>query len=98
MAKKIYIGNLSYQTSDDTLRQVFSAFGELTSCATIVDHNTNMSKGFAFIEYKEDAGAAAAISGMVGQSIDGRQVRVSEATAKPRTDRNDRGGYGNNRW
>lgn len=98
MAKKIYIGNLSYQTSDDTLRQVFSAFGELTSCATIVDHNTNMSKGFAFIEYKEDAGAAAAIAGMAGQSIDGRQVRVSEATAKPRSDRGDRGGYGNNRW
>jgi RNA recognition motif-containing protein len=97
MANKIYVGNLSYQTSDDTLRQVFSAFGEVTSCATIVDRNTNMSKGFAFIEYSDDQGAAAAINGMANQSIDGRQVRVSEANDKPRTDRGDRGSYGYNR-
>ncbi len=102
MAKKIYVGNLSFKTSDDALRQVFSAYGEITSCATVVDTYTNNSKGFAFIEYAEDQGAAAAISGMDGQSIDGRQVRVSEATSKPKGDRRvrdgDRGGFGSNRW
>jgi RNA recognition motif-containing protein len=103
MAKKIYIGNLSFQTSDDTLRQSFSAFGEVASCATIVDHATNRSKGFAFIEFTEDQAAAAAIAGMDGQSLDGRQIRVSEANDKPKSDRGgfnrgDRGGYGSNRW
>ncbi len=98
MAKKIYVGNLSYQTSDDTLRQTFSAFGEITSCATVVDRYTNQSKGFAFIEFADDASAAAAITGMTGQAVDGRQLRVSEATSKPKTDRGDRGGYGSNRW
>jgi RNA recognition motif-containing protein len=98
MAKKIYVGNLSYKTSDDALRQAFSAFGEITSCATIVDRATNQSKGFAFIEFADDQSAAAAISGMSGQSLDGRQLRVSEAADKPRTDRGDRGGYNSNRW
>jgi RNA recognition motif-containing protein len=104
MAKKIYVGNLSYQTSDDALRQAFSAFGEIKSCATVVDRNTNTSKGFAFIEFADDQAAAAAIAGMSGQSVDGRQLRVSEANDKPRSDRGgygdrgDRGGYSSNRW
>lgn len=95
MAKKIYVGNLSFQTTDDTLRQAFAAFGEISSCAIVIDRYTNNSKGFAFIEYTDDQAAEAAIGGMTGQTIDGRQLRVSEANAKPQ---GDRGSYGANRW
>lgn len=100
MAKKIYVGNLSYQTSDDTLRQAFSNFGDVVSCSIVQDRYTNQSKGFGFVEFANDQAASAAINGMNGQVIDGRQLRVSEANDKPRGDRGgdrgDRGGY--NRW
>jgi RNA recognition motif-containing protein len=106
MAKKLYVGNLSYHTTDDTLRQAFSVFGDIASCTVVIDRYTNSSKGFGFVEMGSEQAAEAAISGMNGQSLDGRQIRVSEANDKPRTDRGDRGGYGGgdrggyggNRW
>jgi RNA recognition motif-containing protein len=98
MAKKIYVGNLSYNTSDDTLRQAFAAYGEVAECATIIDKFTNNSKGFAFVTMADEQAAQAAIAGMNGKSVDGRQLRVSEANPKPAGDRGDRGGYSGNRW
>jgi len=95
MAKKIYVGNLSFQTNDDTLRHAFSMFGDVASCSVVIDRYTNSSKGFGFVEMANDQAAAAAISGMNGQTLDGRQVRVSEANDKPKA---DRGGSAGGRW
>ncbi|HTH13489.1 MAG TPA: RNA-binding protein [Spirochaetia bacterium] len=94
MAKKIYVGNLSFQTTDDSLRQAFSLYGDVASCAVVIDRYTNTSKGFGFVEMANEQAAATAISAMNGQSIDGRQVRVSEANDKPRADR----GGSSGRW
>jgi RNA recognition motif-containing protein len=94
MAKKLYVGNLSYHTTDDTLRHAFSVFGEITSCTVVIDRYTNSSKGFGFVEMSTEQAAEAALSGMNGQTLDGRQLRVSEANDKPR---GDRPSYGN-RW
>jgi len=96
MAKKIYVGNLNFQTNDDTLRHAFAAFGDVTSCSVVIDRYTNSSKGFGFVEMATEEAAQAAINGMNGQTLDGRQVRVSEANDKPRSDRGGSGGGG--RW
>ena len=94
MAKKLYVGNLSFNTDDDSLRHAFSVFGEISSCTVVIDRYTNSSKGFGFVEMSNEQAAAAAISGMNGQTLDGRQIRVSEANDKPRGDRPS----GGNRW
>ncbi len=99
MAKKLYVGNLSYQTTEESLRNAFANYGEVVSCSIIVDRYTNQSKGFAFVEYADEQAAQAAIGGMNGQNLDGRQLKVNEANDKPRTDRgNGGGGYRNDRW
>lgn len=91
MAKKIYVGNLSYSTTEETLRNQFSQFGEVVSVAIIMDKMTNRSKGFGFVEMAEDAAAADAISTLNQKEIDGRKVRVNEAEErKPRPRFNDR--------
>lgn len=91
MAKKIYVGNLSYSTTEDTLRNQFSQFGEVVSVAIIMDKMTNRSKGFGFVEMAEDGAAAEAISTLNQKEIDGRKVRVNEAEErKPRPRFNDR--------
>lgn len=77
MEKKIYIGNLSYGTTEETLREQFSHFGEVESVSVIKDRFTEQSKGFGFIEMKEEADAEKAVSTMNGKTIDGRKVRVS---------------------
>ena len=97
MSKKIYVGNLSFQTDDESLRQAFASYGEVASCSVVIDRLTNSSKGFGFVEM-DDQGASAAISGMNGQTLDGRQIRVSEANDKPKGDRGGSGGNGGGRW
>lgn len=85
MAKKIYVGNLSYSTTEETLRNQFSQFGEVVSVAIIMDKMTNRSKGFGFVEMADEAAAANAISTLNQKEIDGRKVRVNEAEdRKPR--------------
>ena len=93
MAKKLYVGNLSYNTTEDGLRNIFSAFGSVASAKIIFDRETGNSKGFGFIEMGSDDEASAAITGVNGRELDGRQLRVNEAMDKPRRD--SRGG-GNN--
>lgn len=91
MAKKIYVGNLSYSTTEETLRNQFSQFGEVVSVAIIMDKMINRSKGFGFVEMAEDGAAAEAISTLNQKEIDGRKVRVNEAEErKPRPRFNDR--------
>ncbi len=101
MAKKLYVGNLSYSTHDEDLREAFSKFGEVVSVTLIVDQATGRSKGFGFVEMASDEDAEKAISAMNGTSFMERTITVNEA--RPKTDRprsgpgggrSDRGGYG----
>jgi RNA recognition motif-containing protein len=97
MAKKLYVGNLSYNTTEDGLRNLFSQFGTVASVKVIFDRETGNSKGFGFIEMGADSEAAAAIEGTNGREFDGRQIRVNEAMDKPRRERGS-GGYGGGNW
>ena len=97
MAKKLYVGNLSYNTTEDSLRNHFANFGNVASTKIIYDRETGNSKGFGFIEMSTDEEASAAITGTNGHEFEGRQLRVNEAMDKPRRDRSGGGGgYGNN--
>ena len=88
----IYIGNLSFDTTDDQLRQAFEGFGEVSSVNIIKDKYTGESRGFAFVEMSDQDAAMAAISGVNGQDLNGRTLNVNEA--RPRTDRGGGGGGG----
>jgi RNA recognition motif-containing protein len=92
MAKKLYVGNLSYETTEDGLKNLFSGFGTVTSAKIIFDRESAKSKGFGFIEMSSEEEANAAIAGTNGREFDGRQLRVNEAMDKPRR---ERGGGGN---
>ncbi|MDR1585826.1 MAG: RNA-binding protein [Treponema sp.] len=99
MAKKLYVGNLSYNTTEDSLRNLFAGFGSVASVKVIFDRETGNSKGFGFIEMSTDEEASAAIAGTNGREFEGRQIRVNEAMDKPRRDRGSGGGYGGgNNW
>jgi RNA recognition motif-containing protein len=84
MAKKLYVGNLSYNTYEDNLRNLFAQYGTVESVKIITDRDTGNSKGFAFVEMSTDAEAQAAISGTNGVELDGRAIKVNEAMDKPR--------------
>lgn len=97
MAKKIYVGNLSFSVTDDELQQAFASFGTILSARVVMDKMSGRSKGFGFVEIEQDSAADEAVSKMDGQTIGGRAIRVSEA--KPQEDRPRRpsgggGGYG----
>ncbi len=89
MGKKLYVGNLSYNTYEDNLRNLFQSFGTVVSAKIITDRDSGSSKGFGFVEMGSDDEARAAISGANGADLDGRQIKVNEAMDKPRRD-NDR--------
>jgi cold-inducible RNA-binding protein len=91
MAKKIYVGNLSFDTTDDKLNQLFQAFGQVNSANVIMDRLTGRSRGFGFVEMENNAEADNAIAQLNGKTIDGRALKVSEA--QPREDK-PRGGGG----
>ena len=78
----IYIGNMSFDTTEDKLRQAFESFGEVTNVNIISDRDTGQPRGFAFVEMAGKDEAMAAISGLNGQDMDGRTIKVNEA--KPR--------------
>ncbi len=92
MAKKLYVGNLSYSTTEDDLRDAFAKIGEVQSATLIVDQTNGRSKGFGFVEMASDEDAAKAISTMNGTSLFDRTITVNEA--RPKTDRKGSGGYG----
>ncbi|MFH1374143.1 MAG: RNA-binding protein [bacterium] len=89
----IYIGNLSYDTTEEQLRQAFEDFGEVSSVNIIKDKYTGESRGFAFVEMPDEDKAQSAITGVNTQELNGRTLNVNEA--RPRNDdRGDRGGRG----
>jgi RNA recognition motif-containing protein len=83
---KIYIGNMSFDTTEENLRQAFEGFGEVSSCNVIMDKFSGKPRGFAFVEMTNGDQANAAIGGLDGKDMDGRALKVSEA--RPRTDNN----------
>ena len=85
MAKNIYVGNLNYDTTEDSLRALFAEHGEVTSVNVITDRYTGRSRGFGFVEMADDQEAQDAISALNGHNLDGRQLRVDEA--RPRKSR-----------
>lgn len=93
MAKRLYVGNLSYATTEATLSELFGAIGEVLSVNLITDRATGRSKGFAFVEMTEHAAALKAINQLNGQAVDERSIKVAEARPK----RDDRGGGGGRR-
>ena len=95
MSSKIYVGNLPYSVTDDSLQSNFSEFGEVTSAKVMMDRDTGRSKGFGFVEMGSDAEAQTAISAMNGQQFGGRGLVVNEARPmEPRPPRSGGGGYG----
>ena len=96
MGKKLYVGNLSYETGNSELEKMFEPFGTVQSAQVIMDRDTGRSKGFGFVEMGSDQEAQAAIAALSGKQVDGRSLTVNEA--KPREDRGGggggRGGYG----
>ncbi|MBQ2479794.1 MAG: RNA-binding protein [Treponema sp.] len=106
MSKKLYVGNLNYATTEDTLKNVFASYGEIVSAVVIKDRDTQQSKGFGFVELADDAAAERAIAELGGREIDGRRVRVNVAEERQnrgprnfnrrdfRGDRGDRGASG----
>lgn len=96
MAKKLYVGGISYSTNDAALKDAFAQVGEVTSATIIMDKMTGRSKGFGFVEMANDADADAAIAKWNGQELDGRKLTVNEARPMepraPRTNGGDRGG------
>ena len=92
LAKKLYVGNLTYNVNESDLEALFTPFGTVQSAQIIVDRDTNRSKGFGFVEMDTDAQAQAAIQGLNGREHDGRNLTVNEA--KPREARAGGGGGG----
>jgi len=92
MGKKLYVGNLSYSVTSESLTQVFSAHGKVMSADVIMDRETGRSKGFGFVEMSTDAEAAAAIAATNGMDVDGRALTVNEA--RPQAPRVGGGGFG----
>jgi len=90
MPKKLYVGNLSYETTEAALSELFGAIGEVLSVNLITDRMTGRSKGFAFVEMAEQTAALDAINQLDGHEVDGRTIKVAEA--RPR--REERGGGG----
>src|SRR6185503_16162800 len=94
MGTKLYVGNLSFRTTSEELRDAFAAVGNVESASVIEDRDTGRSRGFAFVEMATAEEAAAAIEQFNGKEFGGRNLTVNEA--KPRADRGGggRGGYG----
>ena len=92
MGNKLYVGNLSFDTTDQELEQAFSEYGEVSSAAVVRDRDTNRSRGFGFVEFAQEADAQKAKESMDGKELNGRALKVDEAR-EPRS----RGGGGRDR-
>ena len=93
MSKKLYVGNLSYSTTEESLAALFGQFGEVISAVVIKDRATGQSKGFGFVELSDEAAADKAIESQNGKEFEGRRIRVNVAeerkTRPPRFNRDE---------
>lgn len=94
MGKKLYVGNLAYSVTSESLEQMFLEFGAVTSAQVIQDRETGRSKGFGFVEMQSDDAAQRAINGMHEKQLDGRSLTVNEAKPRESGGGGGRGGYG----
>ena len=92
MTQKLYVGNLSYNTTEDTLRTLFAEFGEITSVNVITDRYSGQPKGFAFVEMASDEAAQKSITALNGKMVDNREIKVDKAKPQADRDRRDSGG------
>jgi RNA recognition motif-containing protein len=106
--KNIFVGNLSFGTTEQSIRSMFESYGSVDRVNVVTDRDTGQARGFAFVEMGVDSEGTAAIDGLNGRDLDGRTLNVNEA--RPKTDRgsggggggyrggNGSGGGGRNRW
>ncbi|HET8671937.1 MAG TPA: RNA-binding protein, partial [Candidatus Saccharimonadales bacterium] len=92
MATKLFVGSLSYNTTDATLEEFFASVGKVVSAKVIMDRDTNRSKGFGFVEMESDEEAKAAIDQLNGKELDGRTIAVNEARPQENRERRSFGG------
>jgi cold-inducible RNA-binding protein len=91
--KRLYVGNLSFHTTEDQLREMFASYGQIDSVSLVTDRDTGQSRGFCFVEVADDASAEKAISELNGREVESRTLNVNEA--RPREERGGaRGGRG----
>jgi cold-inducible RNA-binding protein len=104
MGNKLFVGGISWNTDDNSLKAAFEAYGSVEEAKVITDRETGRSRGFGFVTMSSDSEAADAIAGLDGQELDGRTVRVNEAQERQRRDggggggRRGGGGGGGGRW
>ncbi len=91
---KLYVGNLSFSTSEAQLRELFSAHGEVTSATLVMDRETGRPRGFGFVEFSNDEHARAAMAALGGKNVDGRDLTVNEAKPREGGGGGGRGGFG----
>ena len=96
MNYKLYVGNLAFSVTSESLQDSFTGFGDVQSAKVMMDRETGRSKGFGFVEMSTDAQAQAAIDGLNGKTMEGRALTVN--VARPREERSGGGGGYNNRY
>src|SRR5512136_78508 len=98
MAKKLFVGGLSWDTTDDGLRQAFAVHGEVSEAKVITDRDTGRSRGFGFVTFEQDEDAKTAIAKTDGTNLEGKTIKVNEAQEKsPRGGGRSAGGFGGGR-
>ncbi len=98
MSKKLFVGSLSWDTTDEALHEAFSSFGEIAEATVVRDRDSGRSRGFGFVTFNDDDAADKAMAGLNGTELDGRTIRVDVAQARERSGGGGRrGGYGGGR-
>ena len=97
MSNKLYVGNLSYNTGDQDLRDAFSPYGNVQSASVVIDRDSGQSRGFGFVEYGSSAEAQQAVEAMNGMMVDGRNLNVNIARPREEGGRGGGGGGGGGR-
>ena len=97
MTNNLYVGNLSYETTEDTLRTLFAEHGQIESVNLISDRYTGRSRGFAFVEMSTEQAAQQAMSGLNGKQVDEREIKVDKAKPRPKRD-SGRSGWDRSGW
>jgi len=99
MAKKVFVGGLSWGTDEESLRAAFAKYGELTEVTVVKDRDTGRSRGFGFVEFDDAESADKAIAELNDSELDGRTIKVDQAKErKPRGGPRGGGGHSRNRW